>query len=85
MLAHLTSNGAPLRTGDLFASGTVSGPGEDQRGCLLELMRGEPDRATRGYLADGETVTLTASAPGALGGRIALGEVTGQVLPADPG
>ena len=37
MLAHLTVNGASLRTGDLFASGTVSGPERDQRGSLLEL------------------------------------------------
>ncbi len=91
MLAHLTSNGAALHTGDLFASGTVSGPGDDQRGCLLELTRGGREPVTvaggtaRGFLADGDTVTLTATAPGALGGRIALGEVTGQVLPAHPG
>ena len=37
MLAHLTVNGASLRTGDLFACGTVCGPERDQRGSLLEL------------------------------------------------
>ena len=37
MLAHLTINGASLRTGDLFGSGTISGPAFDQRGSLLEL------------------------------------------------
>jgi fumarylacetoacetase len=88
MLAHLTVNGAPLRTGDLFGSGTVSGPEPDQVGSLLELSWGgsKPitlgDGSTRAYLEDGDTVTLSATAPGALGGRIALGEVTGTVLPA---
>lgn len=91
LLAHLTSNGAALRTGDLFASGTVSGPGDDQRGCLLELTLGGrrpltlADGARREFLTDGDTVTLTATAPGAAGGRIALGEVTGRVLSADGG
>ena len=37
MLAHMTVNGASLRTGDLYASGTVSGPGADQYGSLMEL------------------------------------------------
>src|SRR5262249_32202968 len=41
MLAHLTSNGASLRTGDLFASGTVSGPNDDEVGSLIELP-GQP-------------------------------------------
>ena len=86
MLAHLTSNGASLRTGDLFASGTVSGPRPDQRGSFLELTWGgaEPltlaDGSTRTFLEDGDEVVLTASAPGRLGGRIELGEVRGQVL-----
>src|SRR6185369_1586690 len=37
MLTHHSSNGCNMRTGDLIASGTVSGPGKDERGCLLEL------------------------------------------------
>ncbi|MCW2866396.1 MAG: fahA [Marmoricola sp.] len=84
MLAHLTVNGASLRTGDLFASGTVSGDRPDQRGSLLELSWGgqEPLPGGRTFLEDGDTVTVRATAPGALGGRIALGEVTGTVLPA---
>lgn len=88
MLAHLTVNGASLRTGDLFASGTVSGNGRERRGSLLEITwNGEEpvklgDGSTRGFLADGDAVTLTASAPGAEGGRITLGEVTGTVHPA---
>jgi fumarylacetoacetase len=87
MLAHLTVNGASLRAGDLFASGTVSGPGKEQRGSLLELSWGgrEPftvDGRERTFLEDGDRVTVRATAPGAAGGRIALGEVTGTVLPA---
>jgi fumarylacetoacetase len=84
MLAHLTVNGASLRTGDLFASGTISGDQREQRGSFLELSWGgkEPFGDGRTFLEDGDTVTLRASAPGSLGGRIALGEVTGTILPA---
>ncbi|MBM7804458.1 fumarylacetoacetase [Geodermatophilus bullaregiensis] len=87
-LAHTTVNGASLRTGDLFASGTVSGPAADQRGSFIELSWGGtepltlPDGTTRTFLEDGDVVTLTASAPGTAGGRISLGEVTGRVEPA---
>ena len=86
MLAHMTVNGASLRTGDLFASGTVSGDAREQRGSLLELSWGgqEPFGDGRTFLEDGDTVTIRPTAPGALGGRIALGEVTGTVLPALP-
>ncbi|KNB50047.1 fumarylacetoacetase [Streptomyces caatingaensis] len=76
-LAHMTVNGASLRTGDLFASGTVSGPEPDQLGCLLELTRGKGP-----WLADGDEVTITAWAPGPGGSRVGLGEVTGRVRPA---
>ncbi|MGH3445810.1 MAG: fumarylacetoacetase [Nocardioidaceae bacterium] len=87
MLAHLSVNGASLRTGDLFASGTVSGPEPDQRGSLLELSWGGTEPFTAGgaqhtFLEDGDTVTLRATAPGANGGRIALGEVTGTIIAA---
>jgi len=83
-LAHLTVNGASLRTGDLYASGTVSGPRRDQVGSFLELTWGgaEPVRLggeERSFLLDGDTVTIEATAPGPAGGRIALGEVTGTV------
>jgi fumarylacetoacetase len=86
-LAHLTVNGAALRTGDLFASGTVSGPRRDQRGSLIELTWGgsEPlrlaDGSTRTFLDDGDEVVITATAPGRDGGRIAFGEVSGRVHP----
>ncbi|MDP3891004.1 fumarylacetoacetase [Nocardioides sp.] len=87
MLAHLTVNGASLRTGDLWGSGTISGPEKDQRGSLLELSWGgtEPfpvGSEERTFLEDGDEVVLRYTAPGALGGRIALGEVAGRVLPA---
>jgi fumarylacetoacetase len=88
MLAHMTVNGASARTGDFYASGTVSGPEPGQRGCLLELSWGgaEPltlaDGSTRSFLADGDVVTITATAPAADGARIGFGEVTGQVVPA---
>jgi fumarylacetoacetase len=83
MLAHLTVNGASTRTGDLFASGTVSGPERDQRGSFLELSWGgkEPfDGHT--FLEDGDEITLRYSAPGTGGGRITLGEVVGLIEPA---
>jgi fumarylacetoacetase len=87
-LAHLTVNGATLRTGDLFASGTVSGPERDQCGSFIELCRGgaEPlplaDGSTRTFLEDGDVVTITATAPGTGGGRIGFGELTGRIEPA---
>lgn len=86
-LAHLTVNGASLRTGDLYASGTVSGPDRSQVGSFLELTWGgaEPVQVgdeRRTFLADGDTVTITATAPGPDGSTIALGEVTGTVRPA---
>ena len=86
-LAHLTVNGASLRTGDLFASGTVSGPDRDQRGSFLELCwnGSEPvtlaDGSTRSFLEDGDEVSITAWAPGADGVRIGFGTVTGRILP----
>lgn len=87
-LAHMTVNGAGLRTGDLFASGTVSGPRPDQRGSFIELSWGGkeplrlPDGSTRTFLEDGDVVTLSATAPGAGGNRISLGEVVGRIAPA---
>ncbi|MHA4820126.1 fumarylacetoacetate hydrolase family protein [Streptomyces aculeolatus] len=76
-LAHMTVNGASVRTGDLYASGTVSGPEPDQVGSLLELTKGEGP-----WLADGDVVEIDGWAPGPHGVRIALGTVTGQVKPA---
>ena len=69
MLAHLTVNGASARTGDLFASGTISGPERNQRGAFIELTWGGAEPVTVGgqqrtFLEDGDTVTITATAPG---------------------
>lgn len=87
-LAHMTVNGSPVRPGDLFASGTVSGPNPDQRGCLLELTWGgsEPltleDGEQRTFLQDGDRVMLSATAPGEHGSVVGLGNVAGTILPA---
>ena len=90
MLAHTTVNGASVRTGDLWGSGTVSGPERDQRGSLLELSWGGKEPFTVGgrertFLEDGDEVALRYSAPGRSGGRITLGEVTGRIVPARKG
>ncbi|WP_331762543.1 fumarylacetoacetase (plasmid) [Streptomyces sp. NBC_01420] len=85
MLAHLTVNGASLRVGDFYASGTISGPDKHQRGSFLELSWGGKETWTAGgeertFLEDGDEVVLRYSAPGARG-RIGLGEVRGRILP----
>ncbi|MEV5648375.1 fumarylacetoacetase [Nocardia sp. NPDC052254] len=87
MLAHLTVNGAAVRPGDLFASGTISGPERRQSGSFIELSGNgsepiEVGGEARTFLADGDSVTITATAPGPAGARIALGEVSGHVLTA---
>lgn len=88
LLAHHASNGCNLRPGDLLASGTVSGPEKENRGCLLELTwRGTepvvlPTGETRRFLEDGDEVTLrgTCSRDGQV--TIGFGECRGVVLPA---
>ena len=71
-LAHATSNGASLRTGDLMASGTISGADPGSEGSMIERFRGER------FLADGDEVVLR----GRAANGVALGEVRGRVLPA---
>ena len=71
-LAHATSNGAPLRTGDLMASGTISGAEPGSEGSMIELFRGER------FLEDGDELVLRGRAATAL----ELGEVRGRILPA---
>jgi fumarylacetoacetase len=79
MIAHLTANGASLRSGDLLGSGTISGPDRDQRGSLIELSWNGaepielPGGATRTFLEDGDTVVLRGAG---------LAEVTGRIVPA---
>ncbi|HET7534809.1 MAG TPA: fumarylacetoacetase [Candidatus Didemnitutus sp.] len=85
LLTHHTSNGCNLRPGDLLGSGTVSGPTQEARGCLLELTRrgtepiALPNGEERGFLADGDEIILRgyAERPGAR--RIGLGECRGVV------
>lgn len=84
-LAHLTVNGASLRTGDLYGSGTVSGPNPHERGSLLELTWNGRDPlelpdGKRTFLEDGDVVTLSAWAPGPGGARVGLGDVSGRVV-----
>jgi fumarylacetoacetase len=87
-LAHLTVNGACVRTGDLYASGTVSGPDKDTCGSFLELSwnGAQPvvlgDGSRRTFLEDGDTVTIRATAPGPANTRIGFGAVTGTIHPA---
>jgi fumarylacetoacetase len=64
-IAHLTSNGASLRAGDLLATGTISGPGERERGSLIELTWNEGP-----FLQDGDAVVLRAEGVGEVAGRI---------------
>lgn len=89
-VAHLTANGAHLRTGDLLASGTVSGPTRGSEGSFMELTRAgaEPlllDGVERRFLEDGDEVTLRGSAVVDDGVTLTLGEVRGVVRPARPG
>ncbi|WP_405659819.1 fumarylacetoacetase [Streptomyces sp. RK9] len=83
-LTHMTVNGASLRTGDLYGSGTVSGPSPEQFGSLIELTWNGRDPlelpdGKRTFLEDGDVVTMTAWAPGPDGTRVGLGEVTGRI------
>lgn len=87
-LAHMTSNGCPVEFGDLYASGTISGPEKGQEGSLLELtVRGKEPLTiaetgeTRTFLEDGDTLTLTGYGQGE-GHRIGFGTCVGQVSPA---
>jgi fumarylacetoacetase len=88
MYTHHTSNGCNLLPGDLFASGTISGPTRDSRGCLLELTwRGAepltlPNGETRKFLEDGDEVILRAFCERHGSVRIGFGECRGVVIPA---
>ncbi|MDE0890209.1 MAG: fumarylacetoacetase [Phycisphaerales bacterium] len=87
MIAHHTSTGCDLRSGDMMASGTVSGPDEENRGCLLErTWRGEnpislPDGTERRFLMDGDEVIIRGwCQKDDL--RIGFGECRGIITPA---
>jgi fumarylacetoacetase len=76
-MAQQALAGCGLQTGDLIATGTVSGPGEEEHGCLMEFMKAGKT-PPRGYLEDGETVVLD----GFCGDGIGFGECAGTLLPA---
>lgn len=85
-LAHHTTSGCPMNTGDLLGSGTISGPTKDSRGSLLELSWGgkEPIAiagGTRSFIEDNDTLTLRGQCKGK-GYTIGFGDCTGKVLPA---
>ena len=86
-LAHHSSSGCPMRTGDLLGSGTISGAEKYQRGALLELSWGGAEPITldsgesRSFLEDGDSVVLTGAAHGD-GYTIGFGDCTGAVLSA---
>ena len=86
-LAHHSTSGCPMNTGDLLGSGTISGPTKPERGSLLELSWGgkEPltldTGETRTFIEDGDTLTLNGAAKGD-GFTIGFGDCTGSVLPA---
>jgi fumarylacetoacetase len=91
LLTHHASNGCNLRPGDLIASGTVSGPTRESRGCLLELAwRGTqpitlPTGETRAFLEDGDEVIFRGWCEREGWTRIGLGECRGTVVPAQGG
>lgn len=88
MVAHHTSNGCNLRTGDLLASGTISGPQPGSQGSLLEITRRGtellklPSGEERGFLEDGDEVTFKGFCQREGLPRISLGECKGMIIPA---
>ena len=91
MLTHHASNGCRLRTGDLLATGTISGAENDAAGCLLERiatgagMLALPTGERRDFLAAGDEVTLRAYCARDGFARIGFGACAARVLPASAG
>jgi fumarylacetoacetase len=89
MIAHLVTGGCGLRTGDIVATGTVSGFEKGTHGCLLETTEGGrnplrlTDGTTRTYLQDGDVVIMTATAGGKSSG-VGFGECAGKILASKP-
>lgn len=89
MLTHHASNGCNLQTGDLMATGTVSGREKSERGCLLELTwRGKepiqlPNGEERRFLEDGDEIIMKGFCEREGFRRIGFGECRGRILPAD--
>ena len=90
-LAHATANGTNVRAGDLFASGTVSGPEATALGSLLEMTRNgvEPirldDGTNRTFLEDGDRITLRGWCTSDGAPRIGFGRCLGVVAAAGSG
>jgi fumarylacetoacetase len=88
LIAHHTSNGCNLQTGDVLATGTISGPAEASAGCLLELTRNGaqpillPTGESRTFLADGDEIILRGWCEAKDTSRIGLGECRATILPA---
>ncbi|HXS13822.1 MAG TPA: fumarylacetoacetase [Acidobacteriaceae bacterium] len=88
MVAHHTSNGCNLRTGDLLASGTISGPGPESQGSLLEITRRGaeplklPSGEDRSFLEDGDEITFRGFCEREGLPRVSLGECKGMIIPA---
>src|SRR5258708_19892314 len=88
MLTHHASNGCNLRSGDLLASGTVSGADKSARGCLLELTSRGKDPVTlptgeqRRFLEDGDEVILRGFCERKGFRRIGMGSCRGTIMPA---
>jgi fumarylacetoacetase len=86
MLTHHTSNGCNAKTGDLFASGTVSGPEPGSQGCLLELTRRGAEPITlptgeeRKFLHDGDEIIMRGYLQREGAARIGLGECAGLIV-----
>ena len=91
MVVHHTSNGCNLNVGDLFGSGTVSGPGSDEAGAMIELTKAgrEPIKLhsgeERGFLQDGDTVILRGRCKRPGFASIGFGECSALVLGAPEG
>jgi fumarylacetoacetase len=88
MVTHHTVGGCDLHAGDFFGSGTMSGPGKDQYGSLLELSWGGknpialPNGEQRTFLEDGDTLIIRAQCARDGFARIGFGDCAGTVLPA---
>lgn len=87
MVAHHTMGGCQLNPGDLFGSGTISGPGAGEAGALIELTRAGQSPVTlsngeqRSFLEDGDAVILRGACTRGGAARIGFGECRGTVLP----
>jgi fumarylacetoacetase len=93
MLAHHTVGGCPMRTGDLIATGTLSGPTREELGCLLEITRNgkesiemnakdtSDEKVVRTFLLDRDTVEFDAKVEHQDGYSVGFGTCVGTVLP----